>query len=80
MNYGEYIWVKRIEQFADGVIRMECAHQYDGQWVTLTRNTELKASPTGVLPANDRERLFVVINQPPTDSSTVYLLRKACEP
>ena len=80
VDYGEYIWIKRVVQFADGVIRMECAHEYDRHWVTLSTNTELKDSATGVLPVNDRERLFVVAEQPPIDLNTVYVLRKACKP
>ena len=80
VKYGEYVLVKQVVQFADGVIRMECAREYDGKWVTLSRNTKLKSPNSGALPENDRERLFVVTEQPPMDTSTVYVLRQHCDP
>ena len=42
VKYGESILVKRVVQFEDGIIRMECAGQHAGKWVTLTKDTALK--------------------------------------
>jgi hypothetical protein len=92
VKYGESILVKRIVQFADGVIRMECAlpRQHAGKWVTLTKDTALEkvsghlqdSNKTGVLHlpgGKDRQRNFVVNQYPPRDEETNYFLNQDCE-
>ena len=90
VKYGESILVKRVVQFEDGIIRMECAGQHLGKWVTLTKDTALEkvsghlqdSNRTGVLHlpgGKDRQRNFIVNQYPPSDEETTYFLNQDCE-